>query len=309
LSDNQNVIFGAGYRLARDRVANTANLALLPASKNLQWANLFAQDDVMLSKTTRASLGLRAEYNDYTHWEFLPSLRLSQSVGDSSVIWGGVSRSVRAPSRIDRDLYTPENPPYALAGGPDFDSEVANTFELGYRAQATAAFSYSLTAFYERFKRLRAGKIDSAGALEFDNGLQGHTYGLEGWTTYRLNRAWRFDAGFTGMRQHYTTDPGSVGDASSLGNDPKYQWQLRANWDATSKLALSLSTRHVAALPEPAVPSYTAVDINGSYRILRDVTLSLAVLNAQGGEHREFGTVQTGSEFGPAVYAGVSVVF
>jgi iron complex outermembrane receptor protein len=308
VSESQSVIFGGGYRLASDRITNGSALTFLPADKDLRWANFFAQDDVMLSRRTRVSVGARAEYNGYTHWEFLPSMRLSHSLNNDSVIWGGLSRSVRAPSRIDRDLYAPEKPPYLLAGGPEFGSEVANTVELGYRAQATAGLSYSLTTFYERFRRLRAGAI-SNGVLVFNNGLNGQTYGVEAWTTYRLNRQWRLDAGFTRMRQHYVSDPGSIGDVSSLGNDPKYQWQARSTWDASSKLSLSLNVRHVAALPSPVVPSYTAVDIHCAYQVFRNTGLNLSVLNAQGGQHREFGTVQDGSEFGPSIYAGLSVVF
>ncbi|MEC5386469.1 TonB-dependent receptor [Uliginosibacterium sp. H3] len=309
ISERQNFIFGASYRMAQDSVSNGTALTLLPAEKTLRWGSVFAQDDLMLFDRTRASAGLRAEYNGYTHWEFLPNLRLSHGISDDVVIWSGLSRSVRAPSRIDRDLYTPEKPPYLVAGGPDFESEIANTAEIGLRAQASQSLSYSLTTFYERFRKLRAGRINGNGALEFNNGLSGHTYGLEGWATYRLNRAWRFDAGFVSMRQKYAADPGSIGEQSSLGNDPKYQWQARSTWDASSKLSFTANLRHVAALPQPVVPSYTALDINGAYRILSDTSLTLAVLNAQGGEHREFGTVQTGSEYGPAVYLGLSVGF
>lgn len=309
LSERQRVVYGVGYRLARDRISNGTALTFLPADKELRWANLFAQDDVALSKKTRVSVGARAEYNGYTHWEFLPSLRLSHSLSEDRVIWSGLSRSVRAPSRIDRDLYAPQRPPYLLAGGPEFGSEVANTAELGYRAQATSSLSYSLTSFYERFRRLRAGRINSQGAIEFNNGLSGHTYGLEGWGTYRLNREWRFDAGFLRMRQRYASEAGSLGTQSALGNDPKYQWQLRSSWDASSKFSVSLALRHVAALPEPSVPSYTALDINTAYRVLPDVQLTAAVLNAQGGEHREFGPALSASEFGPAFYLGASVAF
>jgi len=309
VSERQDFMFGASYRAGYDKVTNGTALTLLPAEKELRWGSVFAQDDLMLSPKTRASAGLRAEYNVYTHWEFLPSLRLSHSLSDDSVIWSELSRSVRAPSRIDRDLYTPERPPYLLAGGPDFESEVANTAEIGYRAQATKSLSYSLTTFYERFRKLRSGRLNSNNALEFNNGFNGHTYGIEGWGTYRLNRAWRFDAGFLRARQKYAADPGSLGEVSSLGNDPKYQWQLRSSWDASSALNLSMNLRHVSALPQPVVPSYTALDITTAYRIMRDATLTLQVLNAQGGEHREFGSAQDGAEYGVQVYRGVSVVF
>jgi len=311
LTESQSVIFGAGYRLTRDQISNGTALTFLPATDALQWINLFAQDDIALTKKTRVSIGARAEHNSYTNWEFMPSLRLSHALDENSVIWSGLSRSVRTPSRIDRDLYSPEKPPFLLSGGQNFGSEVANTAELGYRAQATSALSYSLTAFYERFRRLRAIGLVSVSpfSIGFNNGLQGHTYGVEAWTSYRLNRQWRFDAGIVSMRQRYGVDPDSALDTTTLSDDPKCQWQVRTTWDASSKLSVAVGLRHVTTLPDPRVPSYTAVDISSAYKILPNTSLTLTVLNAQGGQHREFGTTTSGSEFGPEVYVGLSVGF
>jgi iron complex outermembrane receptor protein len=311
VTDNQSVVFGAGYRLSRDRILNGTALVFLPGSQALQWANLFAQDDIDVTKKTRVSIGARAEHNSYTGWEFLPSLRLSHSINDDHVIWSGLSRSVRAPSRIDRDLYSSEKPPSLLSGGKDFGSEVANTAELGYRAQATTALSYSFTAFYERFRRLRAIELTSISPLtfEFNNGMSGHTYGVEAWTSYRLNREWRFDAGIVRMREKYSVAAGSFPDATTLTDDPKCQWQFRSTWDPTRKLSFYANVRHVTMLPNALVPSYTALDLSGSYKVLKDTSVSLMVLNAQGGQHREFGTALNGSEFSREIYAGISVVF
>lgn len=311
LSDSQEMVFGAGYRLSRDHIPNGTTLVFLPGNDALQWANLFAQDEISVTRSTRVSLGARAEYNSYTHWEFLPSLHVSHSLDDDNVIWAGLSRSVRAPSRIDRDLYSPEKPPHILAGGPEFGSEVVNTAELGYRAQATSAFSYSMTTFYERYRRLRGIELVSVSplTLEFNNGVSGHTYGFEGWATYRPSRDWRFDVGVMRLLKRYAANAGSFLDTTTVIDDPRSQWQVRSSWDATHALSLSLSVRHVTTLPNPLVPSYTAVDIASAYKLTHDTTLKLSVLNAQGGQHREFGTAVTGSEFGREVYLGVDLVF
>lgn len=45
-----------------------------------------------------------------------------------------MSRAVRAPARLDEDLRLQPKPPYIIAGGPDFVSEVARVVELGYRS-------------------------------------------------------------------------------------------------------------------------------------------------------------------------------
>jgi iron complex outermembrane receptor protein len=149
------VVWGGGYRLAHDRVENGAAFGFLPGTLNLHWANLFAQDEIALRDNLRLTAGLKLEENNYTGLELLPTLRLAWKTQANALAWSSVSRSVRSPSRIDRDFYSPTVPrivngvpQFAIAGGPDFASEVANVFELGYRAQPTPALSYSATAFY-----------------------------------------------------------------------------------------------------------------------------------------------------------------
>ena len=45
------------------------------------------------------TLGLKLESNVYTGWEKLPNARLAWKPTDESLVWGAVSRAVRAPAR------------------------------------------------------------------------------------------------------------------------------------------------------------------------------------------------------------------
>jgi len=40
-----------------------------------------------------------------------------------SNVWGAISRAVRTPSRVDRDIAEPNSPPTILIGGSNFVSE------------------------------------------------------------------------------------------------------------------------------------------------------------------------------------------
>ena len=53
--------------------------------------------------------------------------------------------------------------------------------------------------------------------------------------------------------------------------------------------------RHVAALPDPVVPAYTAFDARLAWRPRPDVELSLTGQNLFGTEHVEFGPAATAS--------------
>lgn len=298
--------FSAGYRVAQDRIQNGTTLAFLPAERDLYWGNVFVNDDIQVSKATRVSVGARLETNRYTHWEWMPSLRISHKLDDRHSIWGALSRSVRTPSRIDRDFYAPATPPYLIAGGPDFVSEVSNSAELGFRAQPTTAVSYSLTGYYQRFKHLRGISL-SGSSYVLDNSIEGHSYGLEGWANWRVTQAWRIDAGFSRLRQNYTSF-GATG-VSSLGNDPKYQYMLRNTLDLGDRIDLSLSLRHVSALPSPDVPAYTAVDTHVAWNATPKLDLTFTITNLFDDQHREFAAASSGSEFGRMVRIGAILEF
>jgi iron complex outermembrane receptor protein len=157
--DNHRLVWGAGYRRAQDHIDPGLFFGFVPASRTLTWTNLFVQDDVKLASGLDLTLGLKFERNDYTGTETLPNLRLAWQPAAGQLLWGAISRAVRAPARLDRDLrLPPAGPPYIIAGGPDFVSEVANVLELGYRAQPTPEWSYSATAFLHDWQRLRSGQ-------------------------------------------------------------------------------------------------------------------------------------------------------
>src|SRR5882672_10544381 len=126
--------WGGGYRYGDDRVSNSAFLAFLPADRGMRWANVFAQDEIALEENLRLTLGAKFESNYYTGTESLPSARLAWKPQPQSLVWGAVSRALRAPSRIDRDFFVTAGPTQ-LAGGPDFAFEVVKGVEPGYRDQ------------------------------------------------------------------------------------------------------------------------------------------------------------------------------
>ena len=142
--------------------ATTSSRASSSASfrraRRRNWTNLFVQDEIKLGERFDLTLGSSFEHNDYTGTELLPSARWRWKLADDHCCGRAVSRAVRAPARLDRDIALPPNPPFIIAGGPDFESEVANVFELGYRGQPSRDVSFSVTAFYQDWDRLRSGQ-------------------------------------------------------------------------------------------------------------------------------------------------------
>jgi iron complex outermembrane receptor protein len=304
------ILWGAGYRESHDNVSvsmlpifpgvfffNT----FLPQSRTLQWENVFLQDEISLAESLKLTLGFKFEKNDYTGWENLPSARIAWKPTDNQLVWAAASRAVRAPARLDRDFYwsagTTANPSLIplINGGPNFVSEVATVGELGYRAQAWNRLTYSVSAFYNDYDKLRSG--EAAPAL-VQNRIAGDTYGLEVWASYQAADTWRLSGGFTELRKNLHQDPGVVDPdgIKNQGNDPEHQFTLRSTFNLTPRHDFDVMVRNVSGLPDPVVPGYTAVDARLAWRPDDRVELSATVRNLFDPGHVEFGDPATASE-------------
>ncbi|MGH8692302.1 MAG: TonB-dependent receptor plug domain-containing protein, partial [Burkholderiales bacterium] len=289
--------WGGGYRRSRDRVGNSAALAFLPAERNLSWWNLFAQDEIELRRNLRFTAGAKFEHNPYTGYEFLPSARLAWKPDERRMVWSAVSRAVRAPSRIDRELFAPANPPFVVAGGPDFRSEISKVFEFGYRAQPSALASYSLTAFHSIHDHLRSVEPIGGGTSVLANKMEGKTTGMEAWGSFQATGTWRLSAGMLLLDQDLRPKEGSAdSNVAAAGNDPNRQFALRSSLDLPGRQELEVMVRHMGRLPRPEVADYTAVDARYAVRLLQDLELSLTAQNLFDRRHPEFGSAATRSE-------------
>jgi len=294
------LLWGGGYRRARDDVgAGIFFSRFIPENSQLEWVNLFIQDEYRLASNLEFTAGIKLERNDYSGWEHLPSVRLAWKPGERELAWGAVSRAVRAPSRFDRDVFfPPAGPPFALAGGPNFKSEVANVFELGYRAQPVTSLSYSVTAFRHDWRHVR-GATSPPLPLFLDNSIRGLVNGVETWAAVQPVRSWRLSGGFTSLHEKLTAGPGNNAE---LANDPDQWWTLRSSHQPSDRQEFDLMVRRVGSLRLQGVPAYTAVDARWGWRVARDAELSLTLRNLLDREHAEFGAPPGRSEFGRSFF-------
>ena len=294
-----NIVWGGGYRYSWDRLVNGAGFGFLPAALDMHWGNLFVQDEITLSEPLRLTAGIKFEHNNYTGTEVLPNLRLAYSLGQH-LFWGSLSRTVRAPSRVDRDFFAPTYPAlvngaprYAIGGGPSFDSETAKVAELGYRGQPLAALAWSATAFFSDYERLRTLEPHAGSASLFENLGQGRARGIEMWGRWQVRPGWRLDGGAV-LQKVLTSRSADSRDASAAfglaTNDPDQRYTLRSSHDLGPHSQLDLSLRYVGSLPRPAVPSYRELDVNWIWTPTPNVDISISGINLLHRNHAEFGT-------------------
>jgi iron complex outermembrane receptor protein len=284
------IIWGGGYRYGKDHVTNSALLAFLPPDRNLRWSNVFVQDEIKLHDELRLTLGAKFETNYYTGTDFMPSTRLAWKPDPAQLVWGAISRAVRAPSRIDREFFVNAPPALNLRGGPDFTSEIVDVFEIGYRAQPLAEVSYSVSAFHNIYDKLRSLEPVGGGVTVIGNKMQGTEDGLEAWGNYQATKNWRLSVGGFVLKQRLNFKPDS-GDTNiaAAGNDPAHQFIARSSLDLPDRSQLDVMARYVGALPNPSVPSYLAVDVRYGIPLRRDLELSLVGQNLLDAPHAEFG--------------------
>ena len=280
------VVWGAGYRHGRDEVEDGFLVGFRPTSRSLDWMHVYGQDSLQLHRTLELRVGIKLERNDYTGWEYQPNTRLAWTPGTDHLLWGAVSRAVRAPARFDRDVIRPLG---GIFGGPDFVSEVANVYQAGYRAQAAGMLTWSATAYLHDWDRLRSA---TAPPVFIENKIEGPAYGTELWATWQLHRAWRISSGATVLRKDLRLKPDSTDTVGvrnpQLSNDPDYQWILRSFFTLRASHELDAAVRRVDSLPNPAVPAYTAIDARYAWRVRDGFELSVVGENLFDRSHPEF---------------------
>lgn len=286
------VLWGGGYRRASDDVKPGFFTAILPDSRSLQWQNLFIHDEISLAARWSMIAGVKLEWNDYTGMEYLPTLRLGWDASERHYFWTALSRAVRAPSRYDRDAYFPQQAPFIVAGGPDFEAEVAVVRALGYRGQLSDKLSLAATVFRHDWEKLRSGTPLPLPTF-LSNDIEGEARGVEAWLNWQATAQWRLGAGLTTLDKDLRFTPGSSDTAgvnnATLHNDPDYQWQLRSSLDLGPRLMFDLFLRRVAALEVEPVPAYEELTARLAWQAAPGLELALTGNNLLHRDHAEFG--------------------
>jgi iron complex outermembrane receptor protein len=293
---SHHLLLGAGQRFATDKVEPGILLVFIPESRDLDWTNVFIQDEFQLTERLGVTAGVRFERNDYTDWEYLPSGRLACTLADNHFLWSSATRAIRAPSRLDREVFYPGTPPYIVIGGPDFESEIAKVFELGYRGSLHSRLSLSATGFLHDWDKLRSG---TNVPVEIENKIFGQVYGVEAWSQCQVADWWRLSAGGMLLREELALQAGStdpVGTANpNLRNDPKHQWIARSSLDLPLQAELDVFLRGVGELSHPVVDAYTAVDARVGHSPVDGLEISLIGRNLFDERHVEFGAAPSRS--------------
>ena len=307
LGTRHNVVWGLGYRQINDRVVNSAALAFLPPHVARQWFTSFVQDEIaLLPDRFHVTLGTKVEHNDYTGVEIQPSGRVNWTLGPSATLWAAVSRAVRAPSRIDRELFARISPTSVLAGGPGFHSEEELAYELGYRHQQ-GSLALSAATFYSRYHGLRSLEQlnpPAADTIVIGNGQDGESYGAELTAAYVLTSRWRVRAGYTELRVHIWPNPGSTDRSRGAAESraPDRQFFVHSSVDLPAQVRFDVGLRAIGDIAKQQVPGYGELNARLNWQPIAKLDLSIVGQNLLHRRHAEFGAPATRREIERSVY-------
>jgi len=294
------LVWGLGYRVTRDDTGVNFNVTFDPGKKTTHVFSAFIQDEMtLIEETLWLTVGSKIEHNDYSGFEYQPSLRVLWALAPKQRVWASVARAVRTPSRSDQDAHvvTQVIPPVGLNplptsidifGVSDFDAETLLAWEVGYRVIPSASLSIDVAFFYNEYDDIR-GLIAGTPILQataisqpifLNNDEGGDVYGGELALAWEVQAQWRLQLAYS----YLDTE---VGNAL---NGPRHQVSLRSSLDLSRTLELDAWFRYVDDIASGAgtISDYTTLDVRVAWRPVETVELALVGQNLLQDRHQEF---------------------
>jgi iron complex outermembrane receptor protein len=297
LGSRQHWVVGLAGRVSKDDTRAGGTTQFMPRGKTVELFSAFLLDEITLVPDRLvAVLGSRLEWSSLAGREPQPSLRLAWTPTDRQMLWGALSRSVRMPSRIDEDLRfipVPANGVVLVSGNPGFEPERAEAVEVGYRVQMADRVSLDVAGFWQDFDNLRS--LEPSPPLGIPllqrNRLEAETSGVEVAVKVQVSPRWRLNGSYTHLRQvlRPRADSRDPNRGTLEGNDAPDIYSLWSSWELPRSVTLDGVLRRVAALPSPAVPAYTELDVRLGWWPTHSLQLAVVGQNLLHARHREYG--------------------
>jgi iron complex outermembrane receptor protein len=287
-----NLVFGAGYRRYSGDDSNAGQgFFFEPRERTSHRFNVFAQDEIQLGRSVFVTVGSKFERNEFTGVEVQPTIRARWSHPHQSV-WAAVSRAVRGPTRFDTDLRirVPNSSLILLTGSETFESENVLAYEAGYRRQFRERLSIDIAGYLNNYNDLRSQEVAPGQPVTLANNMNGLSRGIESTASAQLTNWWQLHGSHVYLWKELSFDPISTDPTRGVAeaNDPRNIFKLRSYINASSRIEVDGFFRYYGARPQPAVESYSELDLRFGYRIRPGWDVSVIGSNLLHERHLEF---------------------
>lgn len=314
---SQSIVYGFGYRNSRDNIRNDGfALRYFPPTRSDDTFSTFVQDEInLIDDLMKLTIGSKFSWNNYTNFEYQPSIRFLLTPSERKTIWASVSRAVRVPSRTSANIHliTPPSSVPAFPtffnprGNPNVVSEELLAWEAGIRSAPIDHFFWDLAVFYNHYENIQSLQTGTPGfdpisglvvvPFHFNNELDGKSIGFELASNIELQENWSVRGGYNFLRLFMDPSPLAFADAGAAeGQNPRNSFFMHSSLDIGNHWEWDVMGRYSDYLPAESIPSYFQLDT----RIAWNPT-----------EHFEFAVVgrnlldNSQPEFGSDVYTGV----
>ena len=311
-----------------DTYSSNPDIFLVPPDRPDNIYSCFVQDQFTVCEDLLfLTVGSKFERDDFTGFEWEPSIRLLMTPNKQYSLWASVSRAVRIPSVGEQDvrLLSPPDtsqgfPIYPfLSGNPNLLSEEMIAYEAGVRGQTTEKLSWDLAVFSNNYDRLiipvpgtmpeQMGNIFIF-PLTVENAVKADTYGFELAANYKVNPAWQLRLSYSSLVMHVDPVPGVSNPAAEMGTAPRNLVYMQSSFDLGHHWELDLIGRYSDELALIGVPKYLVGNVRLAWHPKANLELSVVGRNLCNGKFYEFtndnvlGTIAT--EVCPEVYGQVA---
>jgi len=323
---NQEFIWGMDFRTMVDDFQGKGIAALDPPRSTDHLYSGFLQDQFsVLNHALRLTFGSKFEHNDFSGFEIQPSGRFAWEPIPDHTFWGAVSRAVRVPTRLERDVVIDaadpaSNPLPKLLGNHDLDSEDLLSYELGYRMPIVKTVYADASGFYNRYSHLYTLELDNpftdaSGKTIFPilnkSDMSGDAHGAELALTYKPEKvSWKVTASYTWFLLNLNPTGLDINKSARFeGATPTNQATLWASVPLPRGFALNTFLHYAGKLTTPggqteaSTPAYADMDVRLSWQFTKSLELSLVGQNLLHAHHQEF---PGGSDISRAMYGKIS---
>ncbi len=306
------LIWGLGLRVSPSEInQKAATIDFVPHERTASTYSAFAQDQIAVARDRLwLTLGAKIEDNNYTGVEVQPTVRLLWTPAASRSFWSSVTRAVRTPSRLERDVdltsfVAPSPLTYLrVLGNSDFHSEELVAYEIGFRQSVTSTLYVDVAAFHNEHNYLGsfgsfAATIETSPApihvlltFPYENGIKGSSDGIEIAPEWRPANWWRLTGAYSYLNIDLENRPGytNVGVLSQYeGSSPHHKVQVQSRFTIRDTWEIDQSYRYVSALPARQVDDYATLDLRVGRFVGKQLELSVIGQNLLDAHHAEFG--------------------
>jgi len=311
---DQELTWGLGARVSPSNFIQTSpGVNFLPNKQVDSIYSGFVQYELPIIKDKLTlTAGTKLEHNNFSGFDYQPSVRLLWMPTPRQSFWAAVTRAVRTPSRLDHDaqfdIFVEDLPPpvyFQIQGNPKLKAEQLIGYEVGYRTQISPKLYIDITGFYNGYNDLQGygapyatetGSSSTANlffVLPYDNVIEGHTVGVEIAPNWKITHWWQVRGSYSFLHMSLRDKTGftDVGNllGSYLGSSPDHMASFQSLFNLPKNFELDETIRYSDALAAQGTGAYSTVDVRAGWHFHEYLDFSVIGENLLRPTHEEFG--------------------